>query len=37
MFLSGMFIMIWNVLKTLGQAPAKEFKAAEPADWGEHA
>jgi len=37
LFLSGMFIMMWNVLKTLGQAPAKEFKAAEPADWGEHA
>jgi cytochrome c oxidase cbb3-type subunit 1 len=37
LFLSGMFIMMWNVMKTLGQAPAKEFKAAEPADWGEHA
>jgi cytochrome c oxidase cbb3-type subunit 1 len=37
LFLSGMFIMAWNVLKTLAQAQPKEFKAAEPAYWGDHA
>jgi cytochrome c oxidase cbb3-type subunit 1 len=37
LFLAGMFIMAWNTFKTLGQAKAPEFKAAEPADWGEHA
>jgi len=37
LFLSGMFIMAWNVFKTLGQGQPQEFKAAEPAYWGEHA
>jgi len=37
LFLSGMFIMAWNTFKTLGQSKAPEFKAAEPALWGEHA
>ncbi|NNK32546.1 MAG: cytochrome-c oxidase, cbb3-type subunit I [Xanthomonadales bacterium] len=37
LFLAGMFIMAWNVLKTLGQREAQEFEAAEPAYWGEHA
>jgi cytochrome c oxidase cbb3-type subunit 1 len=37
LFLSGMFIMAWNVLKTLAQAQPEEFKAAEPAYWGDHA
>ncbi|MFC1740264.1 cytochrome-c oxidase, cbb3-type subunit I [Pseudomonadota bacterium] len=37
LFLAGMFIMAWNTLKTLGQSKAPEFKAAEPAVWGEHA
>jgi cbb3-type cytochrome oxidase subunit 1 len=37
LFLSGMFIMAWNTFKTLGQGKAPEFKAAEPAIWGEHA
>ena len=37
MFLSGMFIMMWNVVKTLAQKEAIEFKAAEPAYWGDHA
>jgi len=37
LFLAGMFIMAWNTFKTLGQAKAPEFQAAEPADWGEHA
>jgi cytochrome c oxidase cbb3-type subunit 1 len=37
LFLSGMFIMAWNVFKTLGQAQPQEFKAAEPAYWGDHA
>jgi cytochrome c oxidase cbb3-type subunit 1 len=37
MFLAGMFIMAWNVFKTLGQGQPQEFKAAEPAYWGEHA
>jgi cytochrome c oxidase cbb3-type subunit 1 len=37
LFLSGMFVMAWNVFKTLGQGQVQEFKAAEPAYWGEHA
>jgi len=37
MFLSGMFIMMWNVVKTLAQKEAIELKAAEPAYWGDHA
>ncbi|RPH98277.1 MAG: cytochrome-c oxidase, cbb3-type subunit I [Lysobacterales bacterium] len=37
LFLSGMFIMAWNVFKTLGQGQMQETKAAEPAYWGEHA
>jgi cytochrome c oxidase cbb3-type subunit 1 len=37
LFLAGMFIMAWNTFKTLGQAKPQEFKAAEPAYWGEHA
>ena len=37
LFLSGMFIMAWNTFKTMGQAKAPEFKAAEPAQWGDHA
>jgi cytochrome c oxidase cbb3-type subunit 1 len=37
LFLSGMFIMAWNVFKTLGKGQPREFKAAEPAYWGEHA
>jgi cytochrome c oxidase cbb3-type subunit 1 len=37
LFLAGMFIMAWNTFKTLGQGKAPEFKAAEPAIWGEHA
>jgi cytochrome c oxidase cbb3-type subunit 1 len=37
LFLSGMFIMAWNTFKTLGQAKAQEFKAAEPAYWGTQA
>jgi len=37
LFLAGMFIMAWNTFKTMGQAKAPEFKAAEPAHWGEHA
>ncbi|MDT8320225.1 MAG: cytochrome-c oxidase, cbb3-type subunit I [Xanthomonadales bacterium] len=36
LFLSGMFIMAWNVFKTLTQGESREFKAAEPAYWGEH-
>ena len=36
LFLSGMFIMAWNVFKTLTQGEAREFKAAEPAYWGDH-
>ena len=37
LFLAGMFIMAWNTFKTLGQAKAQEFKAAEPAYWGTQA
>jgi cytochrome c oxidase cbb3-type subunit 1 len=37
LFLSGMFIMAWNTFKTMGQSRAPEFKAAEPAHWGDHA
>jgi cytochrome c oxidase cbb3-type subunit 1 len=37
LFLAGMFIMAWNTFKTLAQSKAPEFKAAEPAYWGEHA
>ena len=37
LFLAGMFIMAWNTFKTLGQGSGKEFKAAEPAYWGEQA
>ena len=37
LFLAGMFIMAWNTFKTLAQSKAPEFKAAEPAIWGEHA
>jgi len=37
LFLSGLFIMMWNVVKTLAQKEAIEFKAAEPAYWGDHA
>ena len=37
LFLAGMFVMLWNVFKTLGQGQMKEFEAAEPAYWGEHA
>jgi cytochrome c oxidase cbb3-type subunit 1 len=37
LFLSGMFIMAWNTYKTLTQGEAPEFKAAEPAIWGEQA
>ncbi len=37
MFLSGMFIMAWNVFKTLGQGKMEDIPAAEPADWGAHA
>ncbi len=36
MFLSGMFIMAWNTFKTLTQGEPLEFKAAEPAHWGDH-
>jgi len=36
LFLSGMFIMFWNLWKTMLQRPAEEFAAAEPAHWGEH-
>jgi cytochrome c oxidase cbb3-type subunit 1 len=35
LFLSGMFIMLWNLWKTMLQRPAQEFAAAEPAHWGE--
>jgi cytochrome c oxidase cbb3-type subunit 1 len=35
LFLSGMFIMAWNVLKTMTSREVQEFKAAEPAYWGE--
>jgi hypothetical protein len=31
-----MFIMFWNLWKTMLQRPAEEFAAAEPAHWGEH-
>jgi cytochrome c oxidase cbb3-type subunit 1 len=37
LFLAGMFVMAWNVFKTLGQGQMQEFKAAEPAYWGERA
>jgi cytochrome c oxidase cbb3-type subunit 1 len=37
LFLAGMFIMAWNTFKTLGLARPPEFKAAEPAYWGEQA
>ena len=37
LFLAGMFIMAWNTFKTLGLARPQEFKAAEPAYWGEQA
>jgi cytochrome c oxidase cbb3-type subunit 1 len=37
LFLTGMFIMAWNVFKTLGQGRMQESEAAEPAYWGEHA
>jgi cytochrome c oxidase cbb3-type subunit 1 len=37
LFLSGMFIMLWNLWKTMLQRPAKEFAAADPAHWGESA
>jgi cytochrome c oxidase cbb3-type subunit 1 len=37
LFLTGMFIMAWNTFKTMGQGKAPEFKAAEPAHWGDHA
>jgi cytochrome c oxidase cbb3-type subunit 1 len=37
LFLSGMFIMFWNLWKTMLQKPAREFAAAEPAHWGEGA
>jgi cytochrome c oxidase cbb3-type subunit 1 len=37
LFLCGMFIMAWNTFKTMTQGTAPEFKAAEPAIWGEHA
>jgi cytochrome c oxidase cbb3-type subunit 1 len=36
LFLSGMFIMAWNVFKTLGKRAPVEFKAAEPVVWGDH-
>jgi cytochrome c oxidase cbb3-type subunit 1 len=36
LFLSGMFIMFWNLWKTMLQRPAEEFAAAEPAYWGDH-
>ena len=36
LFLSGMCIMAWNMFKTLGKGKAPEFKAAEPAYWGDH-
>jgi cytochrome c oxidase cbb3-type subunit 1 len=36
MFLSGMCIMAWNVLKTMTAREVQELKAAEPAYWGDH-
>jgi len=36
LFLSGMFIMAWNMFKTMSQGKPLEFKAAEPAHWGDH-
>ncbi|MBT8049756.1 MAG: cytochrome-c oxidase, cbb3-type subunit I [Gammaproteobacteria bacterium] len=36
MFLSGMFVMAWNVYKTFATRETPAFKAAEPAYWGEH-
>ena len=37
LFLGGMFIMAWNVFKTLTHKESVEIKAAEPAYWGDHA
>jgi len=37
LYLSGMFIMAWNVWKTLGQKAPVEFRVAAPAYWGEAA
>jgi cytochrome c oxidase cbb3-type subunit 1 len=37
LFLAGMFVMAWNVFKTLGQGRMKETEAAAPAYWGESA
>ena len=36
LFLSGMFVMAWNVYKTFVTRETPAFKAAEPAYWGEH-
>jgi cytochrome c oxidase cbb3-type subunit 1 len=36
LFLGGMCMMAWNMAKTFGQGKAPEFKAAEPAYWGDH-
>jgi len=37
LFLAGMFIMAWNVWKTMRQKVPPVFQAAEPAQWGETA
>jgi len=36
LFLGGMFIMFWNLWKTMLSRPALEHAAAEPAQWGDH-
>jgi len=37
LFLAGMFIMAWNVWKTMSRKKPPVFQAAEPAYWGETA
>jgi cytochrome c oxidase cbb3-type subunit 1 len=37
LYLSGMFVMAWNVWKTLSLGEVREFRASEPAYWGKGA